>query len=140
VGSHSYSHGNFAQLTPDQVHEEIAKGDSAVFGAAYGGKPPKGPHMFRIPGAPGVPLDLPKEWMAFLKSKQLILASYDISPADWKNSPPDESFARMFANLPDRGVIVMHDWPSNTPELMRRALAELERRKAKLVTLKAGST
>lgn len=141
VASHSYSHGNFSKMTLDQVHEEIAKGDAAVFTAAYGDKAPKGAHMFRIPGAVGVPRAIPAEWMAFLKSKQLILASYDISPEDWKNSPPDESFARMFGRLPDRGVIVMHDWASNTPELMRRALAEFERRKAKLVTLKvAGGT
>lgn len=135
VGSHSWSHGNFSQMTPDQVKAEIDRGDAAVFRAAFG-TAPGGAHLFRVPGATGVPRDLPKAWTDYLKGRQLILASYDISPGDWQNPPPDTGFANMFRNFPDRGVIVIHDWPSNTPELLRRTLKELERRKATLVTLK----
>jgi peptidoglycan/xylan/chitin deacetylase (PgdA/CDA1 family) len=137
VGSHSYSHGNIGLLPPREREAEITDGVDAVEKAAYGAaRPSDAPRLFRLPGGPGLPPTPPADWMAFLKARHLVLAGYDLSPQDWRNSPPQESFARLFLNIPDRGVIVMHDGQSNTPALLQMVLAELEKRHARVVTLR----
>jgi peptidoglycan/xylan/chitin deacetylase (PgdA/CDA1 family) len=137
VGSHSFTHGNLSLASQQEREDEISSGVEAVELAAYGKPlPPEAPRLFRIPGATGVPQKPPADWMAFLHSRHLVLAGYDFSPQDWRNSLPQESFARLFPAIGDRGVIVMHDWPSNTPALMEMVLAELQKRHAKIVTLR----
>jgi hypothetical protein len=65
----------------------------------------------------------------------LIVASYDVSPEDWRNSPPEETMRRLRQrlNAVDRGVIVMHDVQDNTVPLVPMVIEELKKRGASIV-------
>jgi peptidoglycan/xylan/chitin deacetylase (PgdA/CDA1 family) len=67
----------------------------------------------------------------------LIVASYDVSPEDWRNDAPQESLRRLRQrlNTVDRGVIVMHDVQENTVPLLPMILDELKSRGARIVHL-----
>lgn len=136
VGSHSFSHGALGSMPPEDMHRDVTGGVDAVERAAYGRPLPLDRrHLYRIPGAAGTPLVPPADWMAFFARERLVVAGYDISPADWRNSPPSESFTRLFQKIPDRGVIVLHDGQPNTLVLLPMALDEFARRRAKIVSL-----
>jgi peptidoglycan-N-acetylglucosamine deacetylase len=137
AASHSWDHGNFSKMTPEVVRKDILGGADAVEQAGWHrDRPTTERRLFRIPGAAGVPNIPPPEMLAWLKSQNLVLAGVDISPSDWRNDPAPVSFKRMFTpTMPDRGVILMHDWPSNTLILMPMVLDELQKRGAKIVAL-----
>lgn len=136
IGSHSYTHPDLSKLTEDGVRQEVVGGADAVEEAAWGRpRPPGERRLFRIPGAPGMATMPRGPLYDLLRQQNLVLTGYDISPGDWSDDPPEKSFNRMFVHLPDRGVIVFHDGPSNTLQLLPLALDELRRRHAKIVAL-----
>ncbi len=67
----------------------------------------------------------------------MIVASYHLSPEDWRNHPPEETLRRLRQrlNANDRGVIVMHDIQTNTVPLLPMVIDELKSRNAKIVHL-----
>lgn len=134
VGSHSFSHGDFGKLPRNGVAEEIWNGVQAVEKAANGGIGQ--PKLFRFPGSRSFPPVVPPDLVALANGMGEIVAGYDFSPEDWRNSPPDESFRRLLSRLGDRGVILMHDGQSNTLKLLPMVLDELERRGARIVSLR----
>ncbi|MFT3968062.1 MAG: polysaccharide deacetylase family protein [Sphingobium sp.] len=137
VGSHSFIHNGFGALDAVGQDADILHGDDAVARAIDGApRTPGRKAFFRMPGDKGVPMHTPAETLGFLKEKGLILAGYDISPQDWRNNPSMVSYERLFKNMPDRGVIVMHDFASNTPMLLELSLMEFKRRGARIVSLK----
>ena len=137
VGSHSYSHGGFGAMDEAARNADILRGADAVVRAATGRpRSLSSAAFYRTPGDAGVPLLTPDAWLAYLASQHLTLAGYDISPQDWKNDPPAVTYQRLFFGLPDRGVIVLHDGPANTPMLLDMALDGLQRRGAHIVSIK----
>ncbi|WP_161992772.1 polysaccharide deacetylase family protein [Aureimonas leprariae] len=140
IGSHSFSHRDFGKLSRDGIAEEIWAGmravDIAAFGAFDESRRPR--RLFRFPGSPGFAPALPPDLVAIANGAGAIVAGYDFSPEDWRNSPPEESFRRLLARLGDRGVILFHDGQSNTLELLPMVLDELERRGARVVRLAIG--
>jgi peptidoglycan/xylan/chitin deacetylase (PgdA/CDA1 family) len=134
VGNHSYSHQSFRTLDLPSVEKEVDDGAAAVSAATGGGGSQGAFHLFRFPGE-GLPRPIPDGWIAYLKAHHYTVFGYDITPEDWRNSPPAESFARFQQRAGDRGIILMHDSIPNTPALLDIILTELERRKAKVVSL-----
>lgn len=131
IGSHSYSHAKLTTLTYDEAVSEIKRGATAVGTAVFGNRitPVR---FFRFPDNASTPQ------LAEAASRlDLIIASYDVSPEDWRNSPPEESLKRLRQrlNTVDRGVIVMHDVQNNTVPLLPMVLAELKARGATIVHL-----
>lgn len=140
VGSHSLNHANFVRISEAERRHQVLAGAEAVDLAV--GQEASGPvdwRWFRPPGGDGVPPRPPESLQAFLLEKRFVIAGYDISPQDWRNDPPQVSFDRMFTNLPDRGVILLHDGPLNTLSLLPEILEELARRRANIVTLRRGT-
>jgi hypothetical protein len=87
--------------------------------------------FFRFPDNVGTP----ELVNAAQQQLNLIIASYDVSPEDWRNSPPAETMRRLRQrlNAVDRGVIVLHDAQTNTVPLVPLVLAELKKRGASIV-------
>lgn len=132
VGSHSYSHQNLTKLPEKEAIAEIGKGNDAVETALYGEVRKKAARLFRFPENIGTP-----KLISVARDLGMTIASYDITPADWRGTPPEATLVRFEAELAkkDRGVIVLHDAQGNTVRLLPMILAELEKRQAKLVHL-----
>lgn len=135
VGSHSSTHPDFGKLDPAGRMDELGQGVEAVERALDTPLGDGSPRYVRLPGAAGFPPKAPEDLVQSVEAKGWIVAGYDISPEDWRNSPPEESFARLEKRLGDRGVIVFHDGQANTLRLLPMVLAELSRRGAKVVSL-----
>jgi peptidoglycan/xylan/chitin deacetylase (PgdA/CDA1 family) len=131
IGTHTYSHIKLKDLPLAQATEEIKRGIKAVQWAVYGNRMTSVP-LFRFPENAGTP-----DLLEVAARLDLIVASYDISPEDWRNHPPAETLRRLRQrlNANDRGVIVMHDIQTNTVPLVPMVIEELKSRNAKIVHL-----
>ncbi|HTN96099.1 MAG TPA: polysaccharide deacetylase family protein [Nordella sp.] len=131
IGSHTYSHIKLKDLPLAEATEEMKKGAAAVERAVYGNRMTPVP-LFRFPENAGTP-----DLLEVAARLDLIVASYDISPEDWRNHPPAETLKRLRQrlNATDRGVIVMHDIQTNTVPLLPMVIDELKSRNAKIVHL-----
>lgn len=134
VGSHSYSHRNLATLPHADGLEEIEKGNAAVEKAIYGEPRSKAGRLFRFPNNVGTP-----ELISDARRLGMTIASYDISPADWRGNPPEQTLERlrMYLKSRDRGVIVLHDAQPNTVPLLPMVIADLRTRHATIVHIVA---
>lgn len=130
VGSHSFSHANLTTLPESAALKEITDGNDAVETAVYGKVRQKAARFFRFPNNVGTPA-----LIAAARAMGMTIASYDITPADWRGTPPEETLERFRAELKkkDRGVIVLHDAQGYTVQLLPMVLAELEKRHARIV-------
>jgi peptidoglycan/xylan/chitin deacetylase (PgdA/CDA1 family) len=130
VGSHSFSHPNLTSLPESEAVKEIKDGNDAVETAIYGRVREKAARFFRFPNNVATPA-----LIAAARAMGMTIASYDITPADWRGTPPDQTLERFRAELSkkDRGVIVLHDAQGYTVQLLPMVLAELEKRHAKIV-------
>lgn len=129
IGSHSFSHKKLTTLPYDEALDEMKKGAAAVERAVYGTRMTP-VRLFRFPENAGTP-DLIEAAARF----GLIIASYDVSPEDWRGDAPQNSLKRLRQrlNTVDRGVIVMHDVKDNTVPLLPMVLDELKSRGATIV-------
>jgi peptidoglycan/xylan/chitin deacetylase (PgdA/CDA1 family) len=132
LGSHSYRHPNLATMTEAEIVEEMQQGVDAVEAAQNGERGTKGWRLIRLPGSASSSPIPSATLTEALHQKWLTIAGYDLSPQDWRNWPPKESFKRLFHAIRDRGVIVFHDGQSNTILLLPMVLEELSRRGAKI--------
>lgn len=131
VGSHSFSHAKLTTLPEAEALKEIRDGSNAVETAIYGKvRGERASRFFRFPENVGTPA-----LIAAARAMGMTIASYDITPADWRGTPPEETLERFRAELKrkDRGVIVLHDAQGYTAQLLPMVLAELEKRQAKIV-------
>lgn len=131
VGSHSFSHRKLKPLPYEEAVMEMKLGAAAVEFAIYGDKK-KPVRLLRFPENAATP-----DLIEAAAREGLIIASYDVSPEDWRGDPPEESLKRLRQrlNTVDRGVIVMHDVKGNTVQLLPMVLAELKARGATIVHL-----
>ncbi|WP_343525576.1 polysaccharide deacetylase family protein [Sphingomonas sp.] len=136
AGTHSYTHANFAQLNDNGRRMEIALGNAALVDALANARIPYHSSIFRFPGGPGVPNTPPAGWMATLTPLRLREVGWDWAGDDWSNAPAGISYARLFRHSGDRAVILLHDGPEHTLELLPMVLAEIERRGGRIVTLR----
>lgn len=130
IGSHSYTHRNLTTLPFDEALDDIKKGAAAVERSVFLNRMTP-VRMFRFPNNTATPELI----NAAQTQLGLIIASYDVSPEDWRNSPPEDTMRRLRQrlNAVDRGVIVMHDVQPNTVPLVPLVLAELKKRGASIV-------
>ena len=132
IGSHSYRHPNLTTMTEVEIVEEMQQGVDAVEAAQDGARGTKAGRLVRLPGSGNSSPILSATLIEALHQKGLTIAGYDLSPQDWRNSPPEESFKRLFHAIQDRGVIVFHDGQPNTTLLLPMVLEELSRRGGKI--------
>lgn len=131
VGSHTFSHRRLKELSHDEAVIEMKFGQQAVQWAVFRTRSTAVP-LFRFPENASTP-DLVEAAARF----GMIIASYDVSPEDWRGDAPQNSLKRLRQrlNTVDRGVIVMHDVQTNTVPLLPMVLDELKSRGASIVHL-----
>jgi peptidoglycan/xylan/chitin deacetylase (PgdA/CDA1 family) len=129
VGSHTFSHLRLKDLPFNQAIEEMRRGQQAVQAAVFQTRSTP-VDLFRFPENASTP-DLVEKAARL----GMIIASYDVSPEDWRGDPPQDSLRRLKQrlNAVDRGVIVMHDVQANTVPLLPMVLDELKARGASIV-------
>src|SRR5476651_2119710 len=121
VGSHTWSHKDLTQLTPDQAKEEIEKGIAAVSIAL--GNQPVGP-FFRFPA-----LRHPPEMVKYLGERNVGIFSTDMDSFDFKMRKPEQVIKSVMDKLAKhgKGIILMHDFQQATahaaPELLKQLKA-----------------
>lgn len=136
IGSHSFRHPDLGKLDMDGILAELHRGAEAVDTALRKSRPSAGTgRLLRLPGSASFPPIPPPQLLKALNDQGFVIAGYDLSPQDWRNAPPQESFAILFRNIKDRGIIVFHDGQPNTIGLLPLVLDELTRRHAKIVEL-----
>lgn len=131
IGSHSYTHRKLTTLPYDEAVADMKRGVAAVERAVHGNRMTP-VRLFRFPENAGTP-----DLINAALQANLIIGSYDLSPEDWRGSPPAETMKRLRQrlNTVDRGVIVMHDVQDNTVPLVPLVLEELKKRGASIVHL-----
>jgi peptidoglycan-N-acetylglucosamine deacetylase len=132
IGSHSYRHPNLVTMTEAEIVGEMQRGVDAVETVQDGARGIKGQRLVRLPGSANSSPIPSATLIEALHQKWLTIAGYDLSPQDWRNSPPEESFKRLFHAIQDRGIIVFHDGQPNTILLLPMVLEELTRRGGKI--------
>jgi peptidoglycan/xylan/chitin deacetylase (PgdA/CDA1 family) len=120
VGSHTWSHQNLAHKSPQQAHDEIEKGMSAV--AMMAGAPIA--PFFRYPQ-----LRQTADLKAYLAQRNVAAFSIDIDSQDFKIKKPDQLVTSIMTQLKkkQKGIILMHDlhkWSAlAVPELLTQLKA-----------------
>jgi peptidoglycan/xylan/chitin deacetylase (PgdA/CDA1 family) len=131
IGSHGFSHKRLKDLSNQEALIEMKLGAAAVELAVFGDRMTP-VRLFRFPENASTP-DLVEAAARY----EPIIASYDVSPEDWRGDAPQNSLKRLRQrlNAVDRGVIVMHDAQKNTVPLLPMVLDELKSRGASIVHL-----
>lgn len=82
-----------------------------------------GPHLYRPPYGGHGPLTRP---LARLARRRVAL--WDVEGRDWTDAPADRLAARTLAQVRPGSVVLLHDGPAVTPELLDRLLEGLRAR------------
>lgn len=134
IASHSWDHPDMTGWPEEAIEQTMMRGADAVEAAAWQGDPPAGRmRLIRQPSRGWVTPDPP--FLAFMRKHHFQLANVDLTPEDWRDNPPAQSYRRLFSQRKDRGVIVLHDGPRNTPELLRMILQRFREDGARVVAL-----
>lgn len=130
VGSHTWSHANLKKLKPEQAHEEIEKGFSAVK-LGLGGAPSP---FFRFPF-----LQDPKDAVAYLGTRNVGIFSMDLDSFDFKFRKHDQIIKTVMDKLEKKGkgIILMHDFQKGTAQAIGDLLDQLKAKGYKVVQIKA---
>lgn len=133
IASHSFSHRTLTDLPLLEAEKDIAEGMLTVEKAAGGLAAGQG-RLFRFPSSAMTP-----ELIAYVRELGATVAGVDLSPEDWRGSPPEESLDRFRKriNTQDRGVIVLHDSQPNTVALLPMIIDEVHARGGRFVRLEA---
>jgi peptidoglycan/xylan/chitin deacetylase (PgdA/CDA1 family) len=133
IGTHTYDHGNLAQLTYDEAQIEIGRGRDAVTRvlAAVGEAPEP---FFRFPYLAHTSL-----LRTSLTDQNLIELGVDIDSSDYLRSTPSEVINRTLTRLRQRGrgIILLHDIHQRTVDMLPALLQALALEGYKVVSLRA---
>jgi peptidoglycan-N-acetylglucosamine deacetylase len=112
LGLHGYTHVDYRRLSEQGVRAELADGIAALGAAAPG-------HVVRYTRLPhGYGTDEPHIARA-IEGCQLVPVGWDFSTFDWDEGLPFERrVGRAQLALEQGGVILMHSWPTRTPDLL----------------------
>jgi peptidoglycan/xylan/chitin deacetylase (PgdA/CDA1 family) len=121
IGSHTWSHVDLSNKTPEDATAEIEKGVSAISIAL--GNQPVAP-FFRFPA-----LRHPPEMMKYMAERNVGIFSTDMDSFDFKMRKPEQVVASVMKKLDKfgKGIVLMHDFQQATahatPELLARLKA-----------------
>lgn len=116
LGLHGYTHVDYRRLSDAGVRAELADGLAALRAAA----PEHRVRYVRLPHGYGT--DDPAI-LAAIEDHGLVPVGWDYSTFDWDETLPlERRVGRAQLALGDGGVVLMHSWPAQTPELLARLL------------------
>lgn len=129
VGSHTWSHKDLKQLTPQEATDEFEKGVAAV-SIALGNKPIA--PFFRFPA-----LSSPPEMIKYLGERNVGIFSADFDSFDFKMRRPQQVIKSVEAKLEKngKGIILMHDFQHATSEALPEILKYLKDNNYKVVQI-----
>jgi len=118
VGGHTHTHSDLTEIPFNDATRDITSGLLPV--AVAGGQS----SLFRFPHLKDTP-----ELLVWLREHGMAAVGADIDPHDWEGDPPEETLARLKAQLrkAGRGIIILHDNQPNTARLLPDLLAFLGR-------------
>jgi peptidoglycan/xylan/chitin deacetylase (PgdA/CDA1 family) len=122
IGNHSWSHSDFAKLTPEQTRSEIDRTQAAIESAGV-----PAPRLFRPPYgsmSPAVKQELP-----------LRIALWNEDPRDWAAKDAPSVKAALLASARPGGVIDAHDIYHVTADALDSTITELKARGYSFVTM-----
>ncbi len=119
IATHTWSHQNLAQISPEAAKSEIELGISAVQRALG---IPAAP-FFRFPY-----LSDPQSMIAHLKARDTGIFSIDVDSYDFKTRSPTVVIRNVMSQLAakGRGIILFHDIQPSTAGALPALLAELK--------------
>jgi len=126
IGSHSWSHPNFAKMSDSAVREELTKTQNAIISAS-GVKP----RTLRPPY--GSLRSSQRAWIYKEFGYRTILWSVD--PMDWKRPGPSVVTSRILRQTHNGSIVLAHDLHKSTVDAMPATLDGLLRRGFKFVTV-----
>jgi peptidoglycan/xylan/chitin deacetylase (PgdA/CDA1 family) len=124
VGTHTWSHKDLARnpyaKDPEKAEWEIEMGNSAVYSAAAGGKVAP---FFRFPDLQHSPRSL-----EYLAHRNIAVFSTDIDSRDFTMHKPEQVIDSVMSQLEKRGkgIVLLHDFHSNTAEALPELLRHLK--------------
>jgi peptidoglycan-N-acetylglucosamine deacetylase len=133
IGTHTWSHRNLAQSSPDQMRTEIELGISAVQ-VALGG--PTAP-FFRFPYLAG-----PNAAQQMLQERDTANISIDVDSLDFRTRSGTRMMSNVLSSLKSKkkGIILFHDIQPATAAGIRSLLAELKARGYRVVHMRPKQT
>jgi peptidoglycan/xylan/chitin deacetylase (PgdA/CDA1 family) len=123
IGSHTWSHKDLAQnpyaKDIELAKQEIEMGVSAVHTAVGGPTAP----FFRFPD-----LQQPRDFIAYLGTRNIAIFSTDIDTFDYKLRRPEDVVKSAMTKLAKngKGILLMHDFRHATAEAMPELLRQLK--------------
>jgi peptidoglycan/xylan/chitin deacetylase (PgdA/CDA1 family) len=125
VGNHTATHPRLSTLDLDGVRVEIEKTEEIIKHQL-----PRHWHWFRPPFA-----CLRQEQLSVVKSLGLTAVYWSVNSKDWKGRPAEEIAARVLQRVGPGDVILLHDRPTVTVEVVALILRGLDERGLRSVTL-----
>ena len=136
IGTHSENHVlGFDKMPLDAVRKEVEQGIASI-GEALG-EPSSVAPFFRIPGLlRSATVD------NYLRSRQLVTFSADVTGDDWRHIPAQEVVRRTIARLDEkgRGIVLLHDIQPATALALPNLLKELKGRGYRIVQVRPLAT
>ncbi|HEU0209005.1 MAG TPA: polysaccharide deacetylase family protein [Candidatus Udaeobacter sp.] len=126
IGSHSWSHPNFAKMSQESIRSQLQRTDEAIKNATG-----KSPTLFRPPYGSITPRQ--KEWIHDQFGYDIIL--WDVDPFDWKRPGPSVVRSRILKETRQGSIVLSHDIHPGTIEAMPSTLDELAAKGFKFVTV-----
>lgn len=122
IGNHTWSHRKINELTPQQLHDDVARTQQAI--AAVGVPAPR---LFRPPYG---------LFNATIRSHvPLTVISWNIDPEDWKARKPEKITDHVLAHAKPGAIILLHDSERLTAQALEPLLTALKDRQYHLVTV-----
>jgi peptidoglycan-N-acetylglucosamine deacetylase len=124
VGTHTWSHKDLARNPyandPEKAQWEIEMGNSSVHSAATGGKVAP---FFRFPYLQQSP-----QLSSYLAERNIAIFSTDIDSRDFAMHEPKQVIDSVMSQLEKRGkgIVLLHDFHSNTAEALPELLRQLK--------------
>ncbi|EZH64623.1 hypothetical protein DH09_19020 [Bacillaceae bacterium JMAK1] len=131
IANHTYSHADLADLTVDEMEQEIDQAD-AVIENIVGFRP----RLFRPPFG-----SISEEDVVRLGEMNNVAIGWDVDPNDWQEIPADEVSERVIADTTAGSIILLHDGVDspeltlNSPEALQTIIPELQSQGYEFVTV-----
>src|SRR2546430_1342936 len=126
IGTHSWSHPNFAKMSQETVRSQLQRTDDAIKNATG-----KRPTLLRPPY--GSITEREKRWIHDEFGYDIIL--WDVDPLDWKRPGPAVVRNRILKETRPGSIVLSHDIHPGTVEAMPCTFNELEAKGFKFVTV-----
>ncbi len=121
VGNHSWSHPNFAKLTPVQMQDQLNKTQDIIVSTGV-----PAPRVFRLPYGSATP--------TMLNTIHMPIILWNVDPKDWHENNPANLVSVVEAQARPGAIIIMHDSKPTTAAAAHQIVQDLKA-KYNLVTV-----